>query len=475
MFRSLVLPAVAIVVAGLVAAWWISRRGAAVIPEAPPGTSRVGPPDPGVGTSPPPPPADPPFSVLFAGEFDGRIWVPPCSSSGDGGLQRIGSAVIEANSMTPTGLVVSTGNFVSGPGALGGVEYDVALTVLREAGMAVCAVGERDLALGLQRWRDVKNRAGAGVAVICANLRDGQGRPLVPGWSSLRPGNRRIVCVATLSPSFAPGLARLGVGVTLLDPLAAAREALAEAGAADFRILISHAPRAESEALAAALPEIDITITAHAGDLPSLDAERIGDRVFVAAGRGWRNIGRAVFGPPGDRLSLLEYSVRNVSRALEAATQIGFHEMRALDEYRAPRFFEGALAERAGSAQKGEVYTGDGACASCHPTVHAAWRTVEDPHFRSMDRVRDRRLDRAPQCLPCHTTAAGFPGGHATPGDAMARVSCEACHGPGVAHVESGGSTPLRAASSSCTACHTPEMSPAFDFPSAWERVNHGE
>jgi mono/diheme cytochrome c family protein len=54
-------------------------------------------------------------------------------------------------------------------------------------------------------------------------------------------------------------------------------------------------------------------------------------------------------------------------------------------------------------------------------------------------------------------------------------VTCEACHGPGAAHVAAEGKAPLEPAKDSCIRCHTAEMSPAFDYEEAWPVIVHGK
>lgn len=474
MTRRLFLPALLIVLAGLAGAWFISHRGGELVPGGKglptPGTSDQG------RQEPPAPEPHVPFAILFAGELGGRLWPPPCASGGRGDLLRIGAAVTDAAASAPVAMLLGTGDIAGGPGAVGAAEFDAALIVLKEYGMAVTAVGEGDLRIGLDRWRQVKNSAsGDGVAVICANLRDSAGREIIPGWARLPAGRRRIVCVATLSPSFQKPLRGAGVPVSLEDPATCARTALEEAGEADFRILLSHAPRAESIELARAVPGFDLVITAHGGDVPSERPERVGDAVFLTAGTAWRNIGRVVFGAPEGPPRLLDYVVFPVGRALPQSPFHGFHRDRAMAVFREPGVLEDALLEASrGTADSRNTYVGAAACATCHPAAHTAWATVEDPHFRSMDGVRERKFERVPQCLPCHTTGPGRTGGHLVPGDEQARVSCEACHGPGSRHVDKQGLAVLEDAAASCVRCHTLEMSPAFDYDVAWPKVFHG-
>jgi hypothetical protein len=87
-----------------------------------------------------------------------------------------------------------------------------------------------------------------------------------------------------------------------------------------------------------------------------------------------------------------------------------------------------ALADR--------VYIGANRCGVCHLKEYKSWQTSK--HGKdAWEKVPDGyRAD--PECLKCHTTGYGQPGGFkdaaSTPG--LKGVSCEACHGPGSKHEE---------------------------------------
>ena len=466
MFRRLFLPALLIVLAGLAAAWWLSR---------PPRPPALPPRVPTTAPAPPAPGPEPGFAVLFGGELRGRFWVPPCSVIGGGGVARLHAAIrqmVEAGEGVLS-TVVATGDVPAGQGEAGELELRTGLLALRDAGLAVTCVGERDLLVGLARWRAALEQEGQGIAVVCANLRDPGGRPLALPWTELTVGTRRVVCTGFLSPSFEEGLREAGVDVRLAPAAESVKAAIAEAGRADLVLLLAHAARAESEEVAAKVGTVDCTITAHAGDLPSTDPATVGGKPFLAAGTRWRNIGRIVFDWEKTGAKVRHYGTRPVGQGIPEYPPVAQSAQWLLDGLRRPGFLEGSLREAA-AQWKGGRYAGPASCAGCHASAHVAWRTVEDPHFRSMDAVRDAGLERAPNCLSCHATAPGRPGGHLAPRDAQAAVTCEACHGPADAHVASRGASRLADAKASCAACHVPDMSPDFRYEEAWPRIAHG-
>jgi hypothetical protein len=265
--------------------------------------------------------------------------------------------------------------------------------------------------------------------------------------------------------------------VRILPPAAAVREALRAGGKADFAILLSHAPLEESRALLLEIPELDAVLSAHAGPSPLAKGEVHGGRVLLAPGEGWRYAGGAVFkeAEPGRRPTLLDQTFRAVGGGPgdvppPTSPLLGETAYRLAEA----GFLPGVLRKAAAAAPPGSpVLTGPGACGSCHPGAHAAWRSGT-AHSRSMEKVREKAFGAVPDCLRCHATGAGLRGGHAEKGDAQDAVTCEACHGPGAAHAAADGKSALADAKASCAACHAPEMSPGFRFEEAWPRVVHG-
>jgi predicted CXXCH cytochrome family protein len=119
-------------------------------------------------------------------------------------------------------------------------------------------------------------------------------------------------------------------------------------------------------------------------------------------------------------------------------------------------------------------------CKSCHFKEWKSWKdtkmaqafevlkpgvSVEAKEKRKFDPQRDYSED--PNCLPCHTTGYGLPGGYQIPRNARYKVrkaaeqteggTCEACHGPGSLHVENRGRKTgdiLIPETEICLACH---------------------
>jgi len=90
----------------------------------------------------------------------------------------------------------------------------------------------------------------------------------------------------------------------------------------------------------------------------------------------------------------------------------------------------------------GSGIAGSSACKRCHEREYAVWS--RSAHARSVESLRNKRKETRPECLRCHVTGYGRPGGFPEGApvhehEDLARVGCESCHGPGAQHVKDDG------------------------------------
>ena len=115
----------------------------------------------------------------------------------------------------------------------------------------------------------------------------------------------------------------------------------------------------------------------------------------------------------------------------------------------------------------GAKYIGSKKCRSCHLKQHKAWRTTK--HYKTFDRLEDADK-KDPNCLKCHTTGYGKPGGFVNEDDSpdLKGTGCEGCHGPGSAHAEAAKDAPEgkkwddpaypKVVATNCVSCHQPHV-----------------
>jgi peroxiredoxin len=135
-------------------------------------------------------------------------------------------------------------------------------------------------------------------------------------------------------------------------------------------------------------------------------------------------------------------------------------------------------------------HVGSEPCRSCHEAEYATW--AAGPHAAALASLTRAQKQGDADCLRCHTTGYGKPGGFPREGDIaehadLARVGCESCHGPGGDHVDEGAKklgsiVSLGDKCDSCVilqicgGCHDDANDPGFEFEvlDKIEKIRHG-
>ncbi len=124
------------------------------------------------------------------------------------------------------------------------------------------------------------------------------------------------------------------------------------------------------------------------------------------------------------------------------------------------------LAAPTSGAPADATYVGTKKCRSCHSSEYKVWRKTK--HGTNFDILHGDEKKNA-ECLKCHTTGFGKPGGFVSE-DASAGLEstgCESCHGPGSAHVTAAKDAPEEGAwekkisktpQNTCIDCHNPHV-----------------
>ncbi|MBI5519574.1 MAG: cytochrome c family protein [Desulfovibrio sp.] len=119
-------------------------------------------------------------------------------------------------------------------------------------------------------------------------------------------------------------------------------------------------------------------------------------------------------------------------------------------------------------------YVGSTVCKDCHDKEYATFvKFSKKAHSDNSIKIMAKKLSQEElrECFSCHTTGYGQPGGFVgfeqTPD--LAYAGCEVCHGPGSAHVDSGGKKNLilgngRMNMKNCEKCHNSERVANFRF-----------
>ena len=269
----------------------------------------------------------------------------------------------------------------------------------------------------------------------------------------------------------------------------------------DYLVLLAHASLEESTAIAQAVPEFDLVVTAGGLGEPTYKLARIEgtDAKMVQVG---------VKGQYGGIVGLFDDEDEPVRYQRIAVTSQFTDSARMLAQFaeyqkRLERDGFDALGARPLAHSSGDQFVGSEVCGECHTIAYDIWK--ETPHFHATDSIIQPDNDRGgierhydPECVSCHATGwnpqkyypyvSGYLHPDTTP--ALVGSGCENCHGPGKAHVdveygdvevEEAEQERLRKqmilsfdkAMDKCLECHDLDNSPDFKFDEYWEVVKH--
>lgn len=118
-------------------------------------------------------------------------------------------------------------------------------------------------------------------------------------------------------------------------------------------------------------------------------------------------------------------------------------------------------------------YVSASRCQGCHNTYFTSWAFSD--HAKAWQSLVTRQAEQDPECVGCHSTAWGEPGGNASLTKSAMNtwhaVQCESCHGPGSAHADDPhGNRTAPIQPSTCLACHDQANSPQFDYDAYMKR-----
>ena len=126
----------------------------------------------------------------------------------------------------------------------------------------------------------------------------------------------------------------------------------------------------------------------------------------------------------------------------------------------------GTLVAYAAGIPAEAKYIGSKKCRLCHMPEHKTWNATK--HATNFDTLKGDEV-KNPDCLRCHTTGYGKPGGfvsvETTPN--LKGTGCEGCHGPGSEHRKAAKASPKwpggakninKVPQNACVQCHNPHV-----------------
>jgi hypothetical protein len=403
--------------------------------------------------------------IVISGDTQG--WITPCGCTANqsGGLLR------RATYLNRLRASVDVLYFDAGGAGAGDSPFEVAkleATLAGECAMGISAhnIGGSELAYGAESLQRI---AGAThVPLVSANVRVTGGAAIAPALRIFNCSGRRLAVIGVLSPRYAVD------GVTVDDPRQAVIDTMSlHNGEFDAVLVLAYLPQEELEQLAAALPEVDAIVGGPTGQ--SIVPRSVGPVLLASA----TNKGKFLV-----RLNAPETtSDRWSGEVVELGPSYGddptqlanleayLDRLRDRDFTAAESGFAPILPT---GAPRDYRVAGNASCLSCHADSAIVWS--HSLHAAAGKTLEGRHFEADPDCLRCHTTGYGLPGGFISPlrTPLMYGVGCESCHGPSEAHVNDPKVHTEYLAFDQCIRCHDEENSPAFNRPIYWQRIRHG-
>lgn len=319
-------------------------------------------------------------------------------------------------------------------------------------------LGSYDLLLG----RETFAQAAPGVPLLLA------GQPGMPGSVEFRLGGwgvgplgeqgarLRMIFLAETAPG----------GVKLTDPLPVLRAEIA-AHPAEGYIVAGQLSPATIAAILKETPNV-VAVVAQWQTQVTTVPQRVGSTsIFLIGDRGRRYVALGVKRRPSEWETFPQIAYLGPDSPSDPAVQR--EALATLDEV--ARVNKEALAKLGKPPAAGRSYLGHDSCKGCHSRAHDAW--APSRHAKATADLAIDHQEQNPDCLLCHATAAGQPGGFPQQAPDLSGVQCEGCHGPGEGHPP-GRMKALPASPAGCGACHGPRDSPTFNPEGYWKLVEHG-
>ncbi len=420
--------------------------------------------------------------LFFTSQTHGRLTHCGCFSGQYGGLARLRSA-IEVDGPFAGAIGVDVGDALEGPEDYQLLKYKQVVKAYAEMRYVVLNAGHREAGLSAEALRTVA--AASPMPLVSANLLDrATGKPVLPGWTVIREGGRRIAFVGVVDPR---GLAdTLGEGLAVEDMATCLGRILpAVMREADVLVLLAFTDEASLTALSAQFYEFSLILGGKVSQ-PAQALQKQGQSYIYYTANEAKSFGALELvlpkaGPPfvgQHAITLLDkrYMEHDEILALVMAYQREVGQTRlAVDSP------EHVMAERIPGARAGASYVGSQACMNCHPGAAKVWQ--QSGHSGAFNALVEKRADADPSCIGCHTVGFGTPSGYRREYGAakLTQVGCESCHGPGSTHIaqrQSGG--PVTAhfrpiGPGDCLKCHHGDFSRPFEWDKFWWHIQHGK
>ena len=406
--------------------------------------------------------------IIYSGNALGELKPCGCDKEEDqGGIERRMSYLKQVIPQEPNTLLVDLGDNFKGSSRQGRLKAQTMMKALAQMNYDAITLGDKDLLYGNGFLNGIAN-----IPWVAANLQL-EGLTLPPSRTKVLANDLKVLVIAVADPDLF--YASSDSNIKLNDPLAALQQELdatRKSESPDLTVVLTHMPR-EKGIKFLDLPGVDIVINGHIekdSDLIDMTPVQKAGKIFVQPGPLGQKMGelRVHINPDGEKT----YQQRMVRLGSKAPMD---PEMTQLyDAYNAEveELFMATLAAKRKQKQN-RVYATDQTCLTCHSKEHGLWSKTG--HSRAYAALQEVNKSFDPECLICHTTGFGKPGGFISEIDTpdLKNVQCEMCHGARLEHTQNPQGGFAKEANAACGKCHVKKHSPKFNFGRYWPRIRH--
>lgn len=405
-------------------------------------------------------PTQPPdLHLIYSSDFLGELKPCGCSETGNlGGILRRATVYEELKKKHPDAVFVSAGDILGAADEQGHIKAEYMLEGHAHLNLDALLPGEKDLAFPIERLTSND------LPWVLTN----KTTPLTFAAYRYRhlSSGQRVIILGLLEPGL-PGIPKSW----LSDPDRALDQALADtqAVAADIVILLLHGEQGFAQRFSQR-PLIDVIVRGHLDRPVSSTTQVTQVPPTLSAGHRGQHIGMA-------RLQATAVSKLLENQVIPLTTSIKDHKKLShlYDRYNEAisLWYKNKAAQMKSKDKATNPYATASTCKGCHEKIYTLWQKTS--HALAIKSLQKDSKDHDPECLVCHTTGMGLPGGFVstdiTP--ALENIQCEACHGAARKHAEYPLRYKLEPSIGHCNSCHTQEASPDFKLSRYYPRIVH--
>ncbi len=406
--------------------------------------------------------------IIYSGNALGELKPCGCDKEEDqGGIERRMGYLKQVIPQEANTLLVDLGDNFKGSTRQGKLKAQTMMKALAQMNYDAITLGDKDLLYGNGFLKGIQN-----IPWVTANLQL-EGLTLPPSRTKVLANGLKVFVTAVADPDLF--YASSDSNINLNDPLAALQQqinAARKSESPDLIVVLTHMSRDKGMKFLD-LPGVDIVINGHIekdSDIIDMIPVQKAGKIFVQPGPLGQKIGelRVRINPDGEKT----YQQKMVRLGSKAPIDPEMTQLYEAYNTEVEELFMATLAAKRTQKQR-RVYATDQTCLTCHSKEHDIWSKTG--HSRAYAALQEVNKSFDPECLVCHTTGFGKPGGFISEIDTpeLKNVQCEMCHGARLEHTQNPQGGFAGEANAACGTCHVKKHSPKFNFGQYWPRIQH--